>query len=82
MSLIKFAERGLIPDQLIRWGIRRLDRKRLRMEETEDIESHREAQRLFINEMCRCPIAVDINKPKEQHYELPPNFSSGFSVKE
>jgi cyclopropane-fatty-acyl-phospholipid synthase len=74
MSLIKFAERGFIPDQLIRWGIRRLDRKRLRREETGDTEGHREAQRLFINEMGREPIAVDIDKPKEQHYELPPEF--------
>ena len=74
MSLITFAERGLIPDQLIRWGIRRLDRKRLEMEETGDLEGHREAQRRFINEMGRGPIAVDIDKPKEQHYELPPEF--------
>ena len=30
---IELAERGLLPDSLIRWGIRQLDKKRLRVED-------------------------------------------------
>lgn len=74
MSLIDLAERGLIPDAIIRRGIRRLDKKRLRMEAAGDLESHRAAQRRFIDAMRRSPIALEPAKPREQHYELPPDF--------
>jgi cyclopropane-fatty-acyl-phospholipid synthase len=74
MSLIALAESGLVPDPMIRWGIRRLDEKRLLMEARGDLESHRAAQGRFIDAMRRSPIAVHIDKPKEQHYELPPDF--------
>jgi hypothetical protein len=30
---VELAEHGLVPDSLIRWGIRELDKKRLRLED-------------------------------------------------
>jgi len=74
MHLISLAEKGLIPDSLIRWGIRRLDRKRLQMEEGEGLEDRRESLRRFIAEMRGGPIALTPAKPKEQHYDLPAEF--------
>jgi len=75
MSLLtNMAEYGLMPDRLIRFGIRRLDRKRLR-EETFG-HSFQQGQGLdnFIFEMCQSPIAVKTHKANEQHYEVPSSF--------
>ncbi|UCG13190.1 MAG: class I SAM-dependent methyltransferase [Deltaproteobacteria bacterium] len=71
---IELAERGVLPDWLIRWGIRELDKKRLRSEDRGDREAQREALRRFVDELGRSPVAVEVQKPKEQHYELPPAF--------
>jgi cyclopropane-fatty-acyl-phospholipid synthase len=71
---VELAERGLLPDWLIRWGIRKLDRKRLRQEDRGNKEAQRQALKRFIAELRKSPIAVEIHKPKEQHYELPPAF--------
>jgi len=70
----ELAERGVIPDWLIRWGIRSLDKKRLRLEDRGDSEGQRQAMRQFTAELRRSPIAVQVQKPKEQHYELPSAF--------
>jgi cyclopropane-fatty-acyl-phospholipid synthase len=71
---IEMAERGLIPDALIRKGIRGLNRKRLQMEDLGDAEKQRQALDKFVEEMRISPIAEQVHKPKEQHYELPPAF--------
>jgi cyclopropane-fatty-acyl-phospholipid synthase len=74
MTLIELAERGLIPDGLIRLGIRFLDGKRLRTEERAGPESQALAKARLIEKMKRSPVALQTDKPKEQHYELPPPF--------
>lgn len=71
---IELAERGLLPDSLIRWGIRKLDKKRLRLEDLGDSEKQRQALERFVEELGKSPVAVQVHKPKEQHYELPPAF--------
>jgi cyclopropane-fatty-acyl-phospholipid synthase len=71
---VELAERRLLPDGLIRYGIRMLDKKRLQMEGSGDIESQRAALAQFIADMRQSPIAVQTEKPKEQHYEVPPAF--------
>ena len=38
------------------------------------MEGEREAARRFIQTLRRSPVALDIEKPKEQHYALPPAF--------
>jgi cyclopropane-fatty-acyl-phospholipid synthase len=74
IDLINLAERGLLPDPVIRFGIRRLDGRRLRMEDRGDVESQLTAQSKFVAALRESPIALDTHKPNEQHYELPPAF--------
>jgi cyclopropane-fatty-acyl-phospholipid synthase len=72
--MVALAERGLIPDRLIRWGIRRQDRDRLRKEDLGNVEAQRQALERLIQGMRESPIAVRTEKPKEQHYEVSPEF--------
>jgi cyclopropane-fatty-acyl-phospholipid synthase len=68
------AEYGLLPDRLIRFGIRQLDRKRLREENTGNSVQQRQVLDRFIAEMHHSPIAIKTHKANEQHYEVPPAF--------
>ena len=74
IGLTQLAERGWLPDAFIRYGIRFLDKKRLQMENKGDVEAQRAALTRFIAAMRQSPIALQIEKPKEQHYEVPPAF--------
>jgi cyclopropane-fatty-acyl-phospholipid synthase len=71
---IDLAEKGMIPDALIRFGIRALDRKRLSEEARKEVEDGETGVSRFIQSMRESPIAQQVEKPKEQHYELPPAF--------
>ena len=72
--LTNLAERGWLPDAVIRAGIRMLDKQRLKIEDRGDIESQLAALARFIADMRQSPIAVRTEKPNEQHYEVPPAF--------
>jgi cyclopropane-fatty-acyl-phospholipid synthase len=74
--LIELAEKGFLPDHLIRLGIRRLNWKRLKCETHGGIERQRLATKSFIEAMKEAPIAISIDKANLQHYELPPSFFS------
>jgi cyclopropane-fatty-acyl-phospholipid synthase len=73
-KLTELADRGFLPDRLIRLGIRHLDKKRLKIENCGDIEAQRKKLARFIEEMRQSPIAVQTQKANEQHYEVPPAF--------
>ena len=73
-TLLNLADQGKLPDSLIRWGIRWLDKQRLRLEERGDIEAQQDALNRFLEEMRKSPIAIQTEKANEQHYELPPEF--------
>lgn len=60
------AERGLVPEPLVRWGIRRLLARRLR-----DIERPDPA---LVTELSQGPIALVPDAANLQHYELPAAF--------
>jgi cyclopropane-fatty-acyl-phospholipid synthase len=75
-KFIELAEKGILPDVLIRMGIRRLNRKRLIGENRRDVESHRFAIQRFIEDMKEAPIAISTDKANIQHYELPSSFFS------
>ena len=72
--LIKLAENGLLPDLLIRFGIRRLCAQRL-LEATSisklEMEKRHSSWIDFLNES---PIALVPEKANEQHYEVPPRL--------
>ncbi len=72
--LIDMAENGLLPDMLIRFGIRHLDRKRLREENQMLSIQPGQAPVSLISEMRGGPIAIKTHKANEQHYEVPPAF--------
>jgi cyclopropane-fatty-acyl-phospholipid synthase len=72
--LIDMAEQGVLPDWLIRIGIRMLDRKRLADEVRKEVEAGEKGVFRFIQNLREGPIALQVEKPKEQHYELPPAF--------
>ena len=73
-GLLGLAERGLVPDALIRAGIRRLCAERLREEHRGgvDAEAARFAER--IETLRGSAIAIETDAANEQHYELPPEF--------
>lgn len=74
--LIDLAERGILPDRLIRYGSSLLNRRRLREEHRGHIETLREHQRSLVRTLRESPIAVLTDAANEQHYEVPPEFFS------
>ncbi len=63
------AEHGALPDALIRHGIRRLCRRRLREE-----AARGRSDAAFAAEMRAGPVAPVPETANEQHYEVPPAF--------
>jgi cyclopropane-fatty-acyl-phospholipid synthase len=74
MQAMRLVEKGLVPDGLIRWGIRRLLKVRLRQEDKGGVEAQTEALQAFIRELKASPIAVHTGDANAQHYELPTAF--------
>lgn len=74
MSLIEWAERGRLPDALIRIGIRRLLRQRLADEHIADPEAAAEQFAHRIDQLARSAIAVETDAANTQHYEVPAAF--------
>jgi cyclopropane-fatty-acyl-phospholipid synthase len=72
--LIELAERGILPDRLIRLGIRRLNRKRLCAENRASNDARSEAMRRFAADLRQSPVALQTASANQQHYELPPAF--------
>jgi cyclopropane-fatty-acyl-phospholipid synthase len=71
---IELAERRLVPDSLVRKGMRRLIRRRLQAPEARDPERAAESVGRFVAAMRSAPIAVAAETANEQHYELPAEF--------
>ena len=71
---LALAERGLMPDWLIRLGIRRLLAQRLaEVGRGDEIERHQRLMRWV--ETCRASdVAIETAAANEQHYEVPPAF--------
>lgn len=73
-GLLGWAERGWIPDPLLRLGIRRLCRQRLREESRWDPASAMRRSALLLSELRESPVAIHTDAANRQHYELPPAF--------
>jgi cyclopropane-fatty-acyl-phospholipid synthase len=67
-------ERNLLPDRLIRFGIRRLLRERLREENRGSAERQQVALLALVEDLRRSPIAIDTHAANAQHYEVPTRF--------
>lgn len=66
----RLIETGRVPDPLLRLGIRANCAARLWHEGRQPPEE----SRAFIERLRRSPIAEQVDKANEQHYELPPEF--------
>lgn len=71
---IGLAEHGLVPDILVRAGIRRLLAARLAEVRRGGPEGRRERQEAFVEALRREPIAAEPVAANRQHYELPAEF--------
>jgi cyclopropane-fatty-acyl-phospholipid synthase len=73
-GVLGWAERSLLPDALIRHGIRRLCAARLRAERAGGLERQAARFEERIELLRRSPIAIHTDAANAQHYELPPAF--------
>ncbi len=73
-KVIDWSEQGLVPDTVIRHGIRRLLVRRLEALRSEDCEHSARLKHTFIQEMNNSPVALLTEKANEQHYEVPAAF--------
>ena len=87
--LIKLAEKGLLPDSFIRFGIKRLCSERLAKATSFSDDDMEKEHAAWIEVLKKSPIALVPEKANEQHYEVPPRlfelvlgnklkYSSGF----
>lgn len=73
-GLLGLAERGLLPDALLRHGIRRECEDRLRIESAGGLEAQAKRFAQRIEELRRSPLAIHTDAANRQHYEVPPKF--------
>lgn len=73
-GLLGLAERGLLPDALLRHGIRRMCAQRLREEHAHDPAAAARRAAALLAELRRSPVAVHVDAANRQHYELPARF--------
>ena len=73
-GVLGLAERGLVPDVLLRAGIRRMCEARLRDEHADDPDAAARRNAALIAELRESPVAIHTDAANRQHYELPPGF--------
>jgi len=69
-----WLERDILPDALIRLGMRFLVRQRLREEDRGSTEANLERKLSFVKELRSGPIAIHTAAANQQHYEVPTEF--------
>ena len=73
-GVLGLAERGLVPDALLRAGIRKMCAARLRDEHADDPDAAARRNAALIAELRQSPVAIHTDAANRQHYELPPAF--------
>jgi cyclopropane-fatty-acyl-phospholipid synthase len=71
---MRFLERDLVPDFMIRHRIRALLAARLREEDQVDPERQQRRLTDFIGRLTASPVAIETAAANEQHYEVPTEF--------
>jgi cyclopropane-fatty-acyl-phospholipid synthase len=71
---MRLLERDLLPDWLVRVGIRRLLRQRLREEDQGSTEAQQDHLMRFVAQLKASPIAIETSAANQQHYEVPTRF--------
>ncbi len=70
MNAIQFAENGLLPYWLLRFGIRQRVAQKLSIESSKSTDQ----RSAFVDTLKESEVAVDTDKANEQHYEVPAAF--------
>ena len=73
-GVLGLAERGLVPDALLRQGIRRMCAQRLAEECEGGLEAQSRRYAELIDSLRSSPVAIHTEVANAQHYELPPAF--------
>ena len=73
-GVLGLAERGLLPDALLRLGIRRMCAERLCEEQAGGLAAQAARQSRLIDLLRHSPVAIETAAANAQHYELPPAF--------
>ncbi len=71
---LALAERGWLPDWAVRWGIRRLLRRRLIGEDAGGVEANRAKMDAMLQHCQTGPIAEHTDAANAQHYEVSARF--------
>lgn len=74
MNLDNLLIKNLLPDQIIRFGIRNLLKQRLKSERKNSPEEQKKHFMGLVNYLSENPIAVNTAEANEQHYEVPTEF--------
>lgn len=73
-GVIGLAERGMVPDAVLRAGIRRLCAQRLHEVTEGGVHAQQQRTQQLIDQLRRAPIAIHTDAANAQHYELPAAF--------
>lgn len=73
-GLLGLAERGVLPDAVVRLGIRRLCHERLAETRGASLEDGEKRHRELIRALHTAPVAIHGDKANRQHYEVPTAF--------
>jgi cyclopropane-fatty-acyl-phospholipid synthase len=71
---MRLLERNLLPDFLVRYGIRRLLAERLAEEDRGDPQAQQQHLMKLITRLRQSPVAINTADANQQHYELPAGF--------
>jgi cyclopropane-fatty-acyl-phospholipid synthase len=74
ISLDDLLEKNVLPDPLIRVGIRRMLAGKIKEETRANVEEQKAALLAHVEELKQSPIAVETRAANEQHYEVPTRF--------
>lgn len=74
MNIDLMLTKNLLPDPVIRFGIRRLLKERLAGEQKATAEEQQKGFMELVNFLKNSPIAVNTTEANEQHYEVPAKF--------
>lgn len=76
--LYQLLATDLVPESLIRIGIRNMLGQKLKEEQRSDAEQQQKALQDFVEELKRSPIAIETDAANEQHYEVPTDLYKHF----
>ena len=71
---VNWVEQGLVPDGVVRLGIRRLLKARLIELQSGNATAAAEQTQAFVDSLREAPLALLPEKANEQHYEVPAEF--------